>query len=84
MNDLAILLFKGEKIVLNDGDHSENEEEKEPDFMQQLTEEARNFNDAAEQTIAHYNREIDQARSYSQLLREKKNSMMSPRISVLA
>lgn len=84
MNDLACLLFKGEKIVLNDEENSGDEEGKEPDFMQALTEEARNFNDAVESAIAHYNREIDQARSYSALLREKKNSMMSPRISVLA
>lgn len=85
MRELASLVFKSERIVLNDNDNqNEDEEEKEPNFMETVKEEAERFHEAFEQTIDHFHCEMDQARSYSQMLKEKKNSLMSPRISILA
>lgn len=86
MRELATLVFKEERIVLNDNDQNPNsdEEEKELDFMGTVKEEAERFHEAFEQTIDHFHREMDQARSYSQMLKDKKNSLMSPRISILA
>ena len=85
IRELHKLLFKGEKVVLNGNqEEAKGEDEENLDFLTQVKEEAERFNDAVEQVIEHFQHEIDQARSYSNMLKEQKSQLMSPRISILA